>query len=84
MVLLAAIRGFSGSLVAVTVGAGNAGDLTLDTQQLTVLDGGTITTTTLNTGQGGNITINASESVTLSGVIPGVFATVWYRQWSDQ
>ncbi|WP_449417485.1 two-partner secretion domain-containing protein [Phormidium nigroviride] len=57
-------------LGAVTVGAGNAGNLAILAQQITVLDGATITTSTSNTGKGGNITINASESITVSGIIP--------------
>ena len=53
-----------------TGGAGNAGNLAILAQQIAVLDGGVISTGTINTGKGGNITINASESVTVSGIIP--------------
>ena len=53
-----------------TAGAGNAGNLAILAQQIAVLDGGVISTGTLNTGKGGNITINASDSVTVSGIIP--------------
>ena len=65
--------GIFSSLVAVTVGegkAGNAGNLIIEAQKLTVLDGGVISTSTLNAGQGGDITINALGSVIVSGVIP--------------
>ena len=57
------------SLVAVTVGEGSAGNLSLDTQNLALLDGGNISTTTLAAGQGGDLTINASESIALTGFI---------------
>lgn len=50
---------------------GNAGDLTVNTRQLIVRDGGQITTATIgNTGQGGNLTVNALESVEVSGKGP--------------
>lgn len=58
------------SLVAVTAGEGNAGNLSIETQDLTLLDGGNISNSTLGKGQGGNLTINASESITLIGFIP--------------
>ncbi|HLO47388.1 MAG TPA: filamentous hemagglutinin N-terminal domain-containing protein [Kamptonema sp.] len=57
-------------LAAISLGAGNAGNLAILAQQITLLDGGIIAATTFNTGKGGNITINASESVTVSGIIP--------------
>ncbi|WP_449417484.1 two-partner secretion domain-containing protein [Phormidium nigroviride] len=57
-------------LSAATAGAGNAGNLAILAQKITVLDGGVISTGTINTGKGGNITINASDSVTVSGIIP--------------
>ena len=59
-------------LVAVTLGAGSAGNITITTQNLTVLDGANITSTTLNTGNAGQITINVSESFTVSGIIPNI------------
>jgi filamentous hemagglutinin family protein len=59
-------------IIATSIGSGRAGDLRIDTKKLTVLDGGTISTTIFNTGEGGNLTVNASQSVTVSGVIPEV------------
>ncbi|MBP0027472.1 S-layer family protein [Roseofilum sp. Guam] len=58
------------SLVAVTAGEGNAGNLSIETQDLSLLDGGNISNSTLGRGQAGNVTINASESITLIGFIP--------------
>ncbi|MDJ1183204.1 filamentous hemagglutinin N-terminal domain-containing protein [Roseofilum casamattae] len=58
------------SLVAVTVNEGNSGNLTIETQDLSLLDGGNISNSTIGAGQGGNLTINASASVTLTGFIP--------------
>lgn len=59
-----------------TFGAGNAGDLTIDTQQLLAEDGATINTSTFSlpvgfiidnssAGAGGNLTVNASELIEL-------------------
>ena len=62
--------GIFSSLIAVTVGAGRAGDLAVDTRELTVLDGGQVAASTLSSGQAGDMTINASESVTVSGIFP--------------
>ena len=47
---------------------GNAGDLTINTGQLVVRDGGAVSATTLSAGDGGTLRVNASESVELSGV----------------
>jgi large exoprotein involved in heme utilization and adhesion len=48
--------------------AGNGGKLTINTQRLTVADGGLIfAVAVFTTGQGGNIVINASESVHVFG-----------------
>ena len=50
-------------ITAATKGAGNAGNITVDTQQLTIRDGGGITTGVLrnSSGNGGNLTVNASQ-----------------------
>jgi large exoprotein involved in heme utilization and adhesion len=68
---------FGSSLNTSTYGSGDAGDVTITTGQLTVQDGGFISTGrgnpftgTSSTGNAGNITINASDSVTLSGNAP--------------
>ncbi|ARV59609.1 hypothetical protein BZZ01_14085 [Nostocales cyanobacterium HT-58-2] len=52
-----------------TVGSGNAGNLTLTTQRLSVRNGGAVSAATapLSTGQGGNLTIDASDSVEVAG-----------------
>ncbi|MBD1937779.1 filamentous hemagglutinin N-terminal domain-containing protein [Microcoleus sp. FACHB-68] len=47
---------------------GDAGNLTVETAQLTLLDGATIASSTLGQGNGGNLTVSATESVTLSGL----------------
>ena len=44
------------------------GNLTINTQSLSVEDGAIITASALGLGEGGNLVINASESVRLSGV----------------
>ena len=58
----------------------DAGDLTLNTQQLSIRDGGLLQAVTLGSGDGGNLVVNATESVELlntpaGAVIPaGIFA----------
>ncbi|MBR8840998.1 MAG: filamentous hemagglutinin N-terminal domain-containing protein [Stigonema ocellatum SAG 48.90 = DSM 106950] len=49
--------------------AGNAGNLTIETQGLTVLNGAQIATTGRKTGNGGDLTIT-SDSIRLSGALP--------------
>ena len=51
-------------------GSGNAGNLTINTNQLIVREGAQIGTTARNTGQAGILTINASDFVILSGTAP--------------
>ncbi|RCJ18161.1 hypothetical protein A6770_06175 [Nostoc minutum NIES-26] len=50
-----------------TLGAGNAGDVNIETQTLSIKNGSFITTTTAGQGTGGNLTINASNAVELIG-----------------
>ncbi|MEH2111220.1 S-layer family protein [Nostoc sp.] len=61
------------NITAATFGTGNAGSLTVSTQQLTALSGGNIASITAGTGLGGNVIINASKLVELIGVTPLVF-----------
>ncbi|NEQ56190.1 MAG: filamentous hemagglutinin N-terminal domain-containing protein [Moorea sp. SIO4A1] len=70
--LALAIRDIPTGLTTATVGSGQGGDLTINTQRLTIQNGAGVTTGTVarsleNPGDGGNLTINATESVTLSG-----------------
>ncbi|MCU0533289.1 MAG: filamentous hemagglutinin N-terminal domain-containing protein [Hydrococcus sp. Prado102] len=55
------------SLIAGTLGTGNAGDLSVKTENLLVSNGAIITTRTRGQGNAGNLTINAAESVQLIG-----------------
>lgn len=50
-----------------TLGPGNAGNTTINTQQLMVLEGGQVNTGTLASGNAGRLLINASASVLVSG-----------------
>jgi filamentous hemagglutinin family protein len=54
-----------------TIGVGKAGDITVKTKRLILLDGGSIFTNALEgKGQSGNLTVNASESVEIIGISP--------------
>ncbi|BAY47247.1 filamentous hemagglutinin family outer membrane protein [Scytonema sp. HK-05] len=50
-----------------TLSAGKAGNITIDTRELTLQNGSLITTPTYKTGAGGNIFIRASELVDVNG-----------------
>lgn len=54
-----------------TLTIGKAGNLTINTRQLIVRDGGQVAAATIgNTKQGGNLTVNASQSIEVSGSAP--------------
>ncbi len=62
--------GAPSGLFTATYGDGDAGDLTVTTNQLRVQDGGTISTSTAalsGQGRSGNLTINAPQSVEVTG-----------------
>jgi large exoprotein involved in heme utilization and adhesion len=54
-----------------TFGPGKAGNVTINTRQLIVGDGGRVDASTVALGTAGSITINASEQVRVSGNVPG-------------
>ncbi|MBD2210320.1 filamentous hemagglutinin N-terminal domain-containing protein [Nostoc linckia FACHB-104] len=55
-------------LTTATYGAGNSGKLTINTQRLSIKDGGIITTSTFfGTGKGGDLTIDAKDSLEVVG-----------------
>ncbi|NES23440.1 MAG: S-layer family protein [Symploca sp. SIO3E6] len=51
-------------------GAGDAGELTIDTSRLLIQDGGQVSAATSAEGRGGVLEVNASESVEVSGTSP--------------
>ena len=54
--------GFKSSMITCqTESTGNAGSITIDTESLTLSNGGLISTTTFSSGDGGDVTINAKE-----------------------
>jgi large exoprotein involved in heme utilization and adhesion len=55
------------TLGSITQNSGAAGNLTINTRQLTVVDGAQVQAVTWGSGKGGNITVNASELVELIG-----------------
>ena len=59
---------------------GNAGDLTINTQNLLVRDGGLVDAVTSGQGKGGNLTVNATGKVeaigtSVDGGLPTIFST---------
>ncbi len=53
---------------------GNGGNVTIDTKQLIVRDGGRVSASTYGKGDAGDLTINASDSISLKGEGSGLFA----------
>ncbi|MDB9490781.1 filamentous hemagglutinin N-terminal domain-containing protein [Dolichospermum circinale CS-534/05] len=69
------VRGWLSSDVQGTA-QGNSGGITIDTSTLTLENGGRITATTFGKGNAGNIAIQATERVTVRGLLTsGVFGT---------
>jgi len=58
---------FSNGAVEAT---GDAGNLTINTRQLIIRDGGRVSSETFGGGRGGDLTVNASRSVELTGTMP--------------
>ncbi len=58
------------SLSAATIGMGNAGNLTVNTQSLVLQDGGRVDSSNLASGAAGSVTVNARDFVEVSGTVP--------------
>ncbi len=58
-------------LGASTLLTGNVGNVTVNTNRLVLRNGGRVDATTFNSGNAGSVTINASDSVEVSGTVPG-------------
>jgi filamentous hemagglutinin family protein len=58
-------------ITAGTGSAGDAGNVTINTQKLIARDGGRVDASTLASGNAGSVTINASELVEVSGTVSG-------------
>lgn len=50
--------------------AGNAGNVEVNTKNLTLIDGGRVDASATATGNAGNVKINASESIVVTGTVP--------------
>ncbi|MEP0873490.1 S-layer family protein [Trichocoleus desertorum AS-A10] len=59
------------TVTSTSLNAGDAGVVTINTARLVVQKGGSVTSSVLATGNGGSVTINATESVEVSGTVPG-------------
>ncbi|MGC9504505.1 filamentous hemagglutinin N-terminal domain-containing protein [Baaleninema sp.] len=63
---LASVEGVT---IVGTNAAGNAGNITLETSELTMQNGAVLATTTGSSGNGGDIALNVSESVDIDGAL---------------
>jgi large exoprotein involved in heme utilization and adhesion len=59
---------------------GRAGNLTVNTQRLTVADGAAVSVSTFGSNPGGTLTVNASRDISLSGTSADGFASGLYAQ----
>ncbi|MDJ0533446.1 MAG: S-layer family protein [Xenococcaceae cyanobacterium MO_207.B15] len=57
-------------------GVGNGGEVSIDTTNLTLTNGGQISSTTFGEGNAGTITINAKDTISLNGGTNSEFGTV--------
>jgi filamentous hemagglutinin family protein len=64
------ISGNSSGIGTTTYGFGYGGDVNISTRQLTLLNGGSISSASLGTGNAGNVTIKATDFVELTGFTP--------------
>ncbi|MCT7973620.1 ShlB/FhaC/HecB family hemolysin secretion/activation protein [Laspinema olomoucense] len=72
---------FPTTMAVETVGEGNAGNLLLETGQLTIFDGASVSTSTFGAGNTGTLTIRAREAIaiegfSIDGLPAGIFSTV--------
>ncbi|MCT7954631.1 two-partner secretion domain-containing protein [Laspinema palackyanum] len=58
------------SIATSTFGVPPSGNLTISTRQLTLTDGGIVSTGTFGSGSGGTLTVNATEGMDISGKSP--------------
>ncbi|MCT7968368.1 S-layer family protein [Laspinema sp. D1] len=58
------------SIATSTFGVPPSGNLTISTRQLTLTDGGIVSTGTFGSGNGGTLTVNATEGMDISGKSP--------------
>ncbi|WP_420266835.1 beta strand repeat-containing protein [Candidatus Magnetominusculus dajiuhuensis] len=80
---------YSSGVYSETYGKGNAGSISVETNNLNITDLGTITTTAMpgSTGSGGNINIKASDFINIAGhyaVSGGVYSTGIYSETFGQ
>ncbi|MFB2897584.1 filamentous hemagglutinin N-terminal domain-containing protein [Aerosakkonemataceae cyanobacterium BLCC-F50] len=62
---------FNSSVIgAISIGTGDAGQLTINTSRLVIQDGGAVSTSTVGIGSAGSVTINAQKSVEVGGSPP--------------
>ena len=58
------------AITASTLGSADAGNLTIDTSSLSLLEGGRVDASSAAAGNAGNIAIAASDSITIDGTVP--------------
>ncbi|MEH1867523.1 MAG: S-layer family protein [Nostoc sp.] len=58
-------------ITAGSLGQGNAGNLLINTDRLTIRDGGRVDSSGAASGNAGSVTINAGEFIEVNGTVPG-------------
>lgn len=67
---LSDVPGVTTSISTTGLGGGKAGELEINTGQLTLLQGARLSTSSTNQLEGGNLTINATDRIVLNGMSP--------------
>ncbi|MGI0494008.1 filamentous hemagglutinin N-terminal domain-containing protein [Alkalinema pantanalense CENA528] len=67
---LSDVPGVTTSISTTGLGGGKAGELEINTEQLTLLQGARLSTSSTNQLEGGNLTINATDRIVLDGMSP--------------
>jgi large exoprotein involved in heme utilization and adhesion len=58
-------------LTAASVNEGSGGQILVNTRQLSIVDGGRVDASAFSSGDAGSVTINATDSIEVSGTVPG-------------
>jgi len=64
-----------------SVGKGQAGDIEIKTNQMTLKEGGNIVSAATNEGRAGDITLKVTDTINLIGFYPGMLDTIFYGQF---
>ena len=65
--------GIPTGIISLTIGSGEAGRIDVEARQVTLVNGGTISTTTALSGKANELNVRVSDTLTISGVAEGSY-----------